>query len=98
MQEHIFTYIVFPNGGNSALILALFSLLLTAIFIPIYLSAMEYESNVNPQSTLLTRLQTASLKIYFCWTPIAMVDIVRLDIFQSLIYIPIAECGLSRPT
>ena len=86
MEEDIFKDIVFPNSGASALILALFSLLLTAIFIPIYLSAMEYESNVNPQSTLLTRLQTASLKIYICWTPIAMVDIVRLDIFQSLIF------------
>ena len=78
MEEDIFKDIVFPNGGASALILALFSLLLTAIFIPIYLSMMEYESNVNPQSTLLTRLQTASLKIYFCWTPIALVDIIRL--------------------
>ena len=79
MEEDIFKDIVFPNGGNSALVLALFSLLLIVVFNPILWSTMGYESNINPQSTLLTRLQTASLQICFCWTPIALVDVIRLD-------------------
>ena len=93
MEEDVFKDIVFPKGGKTALILALFSLLQIIFFNPILWSTVGYESNMNPQSTLLTRLQTASLKICFCWTPIALVDVIRLDKYSILssIYVPLNQ-------
>ena len=77
MSKDEFKNIVFTEGGALVLILVLFSLASTCICAPIILAIIDYESNINRQSTLLTKLQTATLRVYICWTPLAMVDIFR---------------------
>ena len=77
MSKDEFKNIVFTEGGAPVLILLLFSLASTCVCAPIILAIIDYESNINRQSTLLTKLQTATLRVYICWTPLAMVDIFR---------------------
>ena len=76
-MRDIFHDIVFPNGGVTVLLMALFSLTVNLFGVPLYLAIIDYEDRINRQSTLLTRLSTAICRIYLCWTPIALVDIFR---------------------
>ena len=92
MSKDEFKNIVFTEGGAPVLILVLFSLASTCICAPIILAIIDYESNINRQSTLLTKLQTATLRVYICWTPLAMVDIFRYD--EKVIKFPHTCTGL----
>ena len=75
--DPIFRKVVYPEGGFTVLLLALFSFLFTIINVPLGLVIIDYESSVNRQSTLLTRLQTATSWIFVLWTPVTLTDIFR---------------------
>ena len=77
VSEDIFHELVYPEGGITVLILALITMLFTIINIPLGLVIIDFESNMNRQSTLLTRLQMATAWIFVLWTPITLIDIFR---------------------
>ena len=85
--------IVFPNGGVTVLMMALFSLTVNLFGVPLYLAIIDYEDRINRQSTLLTRLSTAICRIYLCWTPIALVDIFRYKTVTKLVLAMLYNSG-----
>ena len=68
----IFRKVVYPEGGATVLLLAMAALVFIIINVPLSLVIIDFESNTNRHSTLLTRLQMATIWIFVLWTAITL--------------------------